>query len=388
MSVAKKLRVVSAMGRALARPREPAYLILYVNNMCNLRCDMCLTWGRMQQRTNDLTLEEFTTLSRSFRNLVQLTLTGGEPTLNRDLPKIAEAFYRNSHVAKCTLITNGTLPDRAVEQVEEILDRCPDLDLMVTTSLDGLRKTHERVRGVAGCFDKACRCIDRLVELRDRAGRRDHLSVGVTSVVSKYNWEHTTELYEFVKDRFAVDSHAYLLARGSTKEPDAKDVPLEAYETMTDLLHREENRSGQYLSLPLRALANAMRSVVTRVAKHDEYVIPCVAGRKLVEVYSNGDVVPCEILADRRESLLGNVRDYDLDIVKLLGDKNARNIRDYIRKSKCRCTFECAIYASLAFNPLQYPRVLAGLLHQTKDHDGRDSAQSGTERRSPGVQPA
>ncbi len=79
MSVAKKLRVVSAMGRALTRPAEPAYLILYVNNMCNLRCDMCLTWGRMQQRTNDMTLEEFTTLSRSFRNLVQLTLTGGEP---------------------------------------------------------------------------------------------------------------------------------------------------------------------------------------------------------------------------------------------------------------------------------------------------------------------
>ena len=96
MAIAKELRVISAMGRGVIEPREPGYLILYVNNVCNLRCSMCLAWDRMQQRTDDLTLDEFVRLSRSFKNLVQLTLTGGEPTLNRDLPRIAEAFYQNS----------------------------------------------------------------------------------------------------------------------------------------------------------------------------------------------------------------------------------------------------------------------------------------------------
>ncbi|MFH1108848.1 MAG: radical SAM protein [Planctomycetota bacterium] len=380
----KELRVISTLGRALLKPLEPSYLILFVNNVCNLRCDMCLTWQRMQQRTNDLTLDEFVKLSRSFRNLVQLTLTGGEPTLNLDLPRIAEAFYRNSRTAKCTIITNGTRPPQALGQVEEILERCPHLDLIVTVSLDGPREVHERIRGVPGCFDLSCRCLDQLIELRNR--HRNRLSVGVTSVISKYNWDRVNELYDFVRERFAVDGHAFLLARGSTKEPDAKDVPLAAYRAMSDILKREEHRSGQYLSMPLRAVTSTMRAMLERVAEHDEYVIPCVAGRKLVEVFSNGDVVPCELIEGRRDPHLGNVRDFDYDIVKLLRAKKAQQMRRFIRNTKCRCTFECAMYASLVFNPMQYPKILQGLIPSSEESDGRKPGESAVERRRPSLQ--
>lgn len=387
MPIRKKLRVLSGMARAVVKRQEPSYLILFVNNVCNLRCDMCLAWDRLQQRTDDLTLDEFVRLSRSFRNLVQLTLTGGEPTLNRDLPRIAEAFYKNSRVAKCTLITNGTFPERVIAQVEDILDHCPHLDLIVTVSLDGPREVHERIRGVPGCFDKSCNCLDRLIELRDGRGWREHLSVGVTSVISKYNWDRVSELYELVRERFGVDSHAFLLARGSTKEADAKKVPLAAYREMSAILEREENRSGQYLSLPLRALANTMRTTLARVAERDEFVVPCVAGRKLIEVYSNGDVIPCELIEGKRDPDLGNVRDFDYDIVKLLESPRAQRMRRFIRDTKCRCTFECAMYASLAFNPMQYPRVLAGLRPGPEGVDEREPKQSAAERNCPGLQP-
>lgn len=387
MAIAKKLRVISAMGRGVIEPREPGYLILYVNNVCNLRCSMCLAWDRMQQRTDDLTLDEFIKLSRSFKNLVQLTLTGGEPTLNHDLPRIAEAFYQNSRLAKCTLVTNGTYPARVLGQVEETLERCPHLDLAVTVSLDGPREIHERIRGVEGCFDKSCGCLDRLIALRDAGKRREHLSVGVTTVISKYNWDQVTEFYEFIKKRFRVDAHAVLLARGSTKEADARDVPLAAYRAMSALIQREDNRSGQYLSLPLKAVTNAMRTVVERVARNNEHVIPCVAGRKLVEVYSNGDVIPCEIIENKRDPHLGNVRDFDYDIVRLLQAEKARTMRRFIRDTKCRCTFECAMYASLVFNPVQYPRVLAGAFPRPKRNDERKPKQSAAERHCPGLQP-
>jgi len=384
MSVTKQLRVLSNLGRNLLRPNEPGYLILYVNNVCNLRCDMCLAWDQMQKKMDDMTLDEFVKLSHSFRNLVQLTLTGGEPTLNRDLPRIAEAFYRNAGLAKCTLVTNGTYIDRTVEHVQEILDRCPHIDLVVTVSLDGTKDIHERVRGVSGCFDKSCTCLDRLMELRD-GGRRDHLSVNVTSVVSKYNWDHVEDLYHFVRKRFKADGHAFLLARGTTKEADAKDVPLEAYRRMTDILEKEENRSGQYLSLPLKGMTNAMRDVIDRVAEKNEYVLPCVAGRKLVEVYSNGDVIPCEIIESKRDPIIGNVRDFDYDIVKLLRGRKAQDMRSFIRDTKCRCTFECAMYASLAFNPMQYPKIAAGLWPGAKETDERTVTQPGAEPYRPGL---
>lgn len=384
MSVVKQLRVLQGMGRAVLNTQQPSYLILYVNNVCNLRCDMCLTWDRMQEKTDDLTLDEFVELSRSFRNLVQLTITGGEPTLNRDVPRIVEAFYRNSHLAKCTLVTNGTYEERALTIVEEILDSCPHLDLIVTVSLDGPREVHERIRGVPGCFDKSCRTLDRLIELRER---RDNLSLSVTSVISKYNWDRATELYEMVRRRFRVDTHAFLLARGKTKESEAKDVPLEAYKAMSDILKREENRSRQYLSLPLQALGKAMRDVVTRVREKDEFVLPCVAGRKLVEIYSNGDVVPCELIEEKRDPHMGNVREFDYDIVRLLQSRQAQDMRRFIRDTRCRCTFECAMYASLAFSPMQYPKIVRSLIPSFERTDGDRPARTLVERDRPSLQP-
>jgi len=385
MSLVRKLRVLRGLGRAVILPSEPSYLILYVNNVCNLRCDMCLAWDRMQQRTDDLTLEEFQKLARSFRNLVQLTITGGEPTLNRDLPRIIEAFYRHSQAAKCNVITNGTYPQRVLDQVTDVLRRCPHLDLRVNVSLDGPREVHERIRGVPGCFDKSADCLDRLTDLRDRT---PNLSVSVTSVISKYNWDRIIELYELVQERFRVDGHNFLLARGTTKEKDAKEVPLAAYRAMREVLAREENRSTQYLRVPLKAMGDAMRSVVAEVAESDEAVVPCVAGRKFIEIYSNGDVVPCEIIESKRDPSLGNVREFDYDIVRLLQGPKAVAMRRFIHDTQCRCTFECAIYASLAFNPAEYPRIAKALLPQGKVSDDPTPRATAAERHHPGLQPA
>ena len=33
------------------KPKLPSYLILYVNNICQLRCDMCFYWDSMQVKT-------------------------------------------------------------------------------------------------------------------------------------------------------------------------------------------------------------------------------------------------------------------------------------------------------------------------------------------------
>lgn len=351
-----QIRTGKALALAVFRPLEPGYVILYVNNVCNLRCHMCLAWDQMQKKTNDLTLAEHITLSKSFRNLVQLTVTGGEPLLREDVPEIVQAYYHNSGLAKCTLVTNATYPERLERCVSAIFETCPDLDLSVNVSIDGPPEVHELVRGVKGCFAKTAVSLDRLIEMRRE---RSNMVVNVTSVISKMNWQYVEELYEFIRRRFDVDQHAYLLARGRTKDADAKEVPLQAYHWMERLLAREDGRSKHYLSLPVKALSRAMRSIVARTAATNAYVVPCVAGGRFIEILSDGEVIPCEIIEQKRDPRLGNVRDYDLDIRKLLQAPVAVEMREFIKNTKCRCTFECALYASLAFNPVQYPRVLA-----------------------------
>jgi radical SAM protein with 4Fe4S-binding SPASM domain len=287
---------------------------------------------------------------------MQLTITGGEPLLRSELPEIIESFYVNSGLAKCTLVTNATYPERVESFVSRIFELCPELDLAVNVSIDGTPEIHEQVRGVKGCFENTAKSLERLCELRRG---RANMSVNVTSVVSKMNWQNLEDLYEMVRDRFEIDTHSYLLSRGKTKDPDAKDIPLEAYHRMAALLAREENRSRHYLSVPIKAMLRAMRSIISRTAETDEYVIPCVAGGRFIEILSDGEVIPCEIIEAKRNPHLGNVRDHSLDINELLSAARAAEMREYIRDTRCRCTFECALLASLAFNPAQYPRVAA-----------------------------
>ena len=77
------------------------------------------------------------------------------------------------------------------------------------------------------------------------------------------------------------------------------------------------------------ALSGLGRSIVNRTYTEDRFQIPCMAGNKLVIIYDSGDVYPCEIIdtlessPDVRERFgndfkLGNVRDYDCDVRKIL----------------------------------------------------------------------
>ncbi len=81
-------KTLANFGKGFLNKSLPSYLILFVNNICQLRCDMCFYWDSMQVKTTQLTLEEIEKLAKSLPNLLQLTLTGGEPSLRKDLPEI------------------------------------------------------------------------------------------------------------------------------------------------------------------------------------------------------------------------------------------------------------------------------------------------------------
>ena len=72
-------------------------------------------------------------------------------------------------------------------------------------------------------------------------------------------------------------------------------------------------------------------------------------------MFSRGQVLPCELLVDK---VMGNVRDYDYDFKKIWFSKEADEIREWIRKNKCFCTYECFLTINILFNPLMLPQVL------------------------------
>lgn len=122
------------------------YLRLSVTDQCNLRCTYCMPdKGIPLIRPDDImTKQEILAIAKAFIDLgvTKIRLTGGEPTLRRDLPEIIRAL-KAMGVHEIAMTTNGVLlPQKAAEYKAAGLDR-------VNISLDTLNpdKYREITRG-------------------------------------------------------------------------------------------------------------------------------------------------------------------------------------------------------------------------------------------------
>ena len=99
--------------------RSFPYLRLSLTEACNFRCSYCLPDGyHADGRPRFLAVDEIARLVRAFATLGmhKIRLTGGEPSLRRDLTRIIATVARVPGIRKVAITTNGTrlpryLPD-------------------------------------------------------------------------------------------------------------------------------------------------------------------------------------------------------------------------------------------------------------------------------------
>jgi GTP 3',8-cyclase len=122
----------------LSRPLRD--LRISVTDRCNFRCHYCMPreiFGpdfEFLPRSELLTFEEITRLVRMFaaEGVTKVRLTGGEPLLRRQLPRLVESIAGVAGVTDVALTTNGSLLARHAQALADAgLSR-------VTVSLDAL----------------------------------------------------------------------------------------------------------------------------------------------------------------------------------------------------------------------------------------------------------
>jgi molybdenum cofactor biosynthesis enzyme MoaA len=75
----------------------PVYLLMFVTNRCNARCEHCFYWSELNTKVKEeMSVSEFEQLAKSLGPMLQVTFTGGSPELRKDLPDIVEQFYRRA----------------------------------------------------------------------------------------------------------------------------------------------------------------------------------------------------------------------------------------------------------------------------------------------------
>jgi cyclic pyranopterin phosphate synthase len=150
----------------LARPLRD--LRISVTDRCNFRCEYCMPRelvGRdlsFLRPAEILTLEEITRLARLFvaQGAEKVRITGGEPLVRRDLPKLVAMLANIEGVRDLTLTTNGSLlANRAADLQAAGLRR-------VTVSLDSLdNAVFGRMNGVRFSVATVLKGIERAREV-------------------------------------------------------------------------------------------------------------------------------------------------------------------------------------------------------------------------------
>jgi len=334
--------------RNYERLPSPPFLILFINSICNQKCEHCFYWRNLNRR-DDLSTEELFALSRSLGRIENLNLSGGEPFLRPEFGEICRQFIRQNTVRQIYVPTNGYFTEKTVKQVTETLKE-KNLDLFVAEIwLDGLGEFHNKFRGSPGAFDKAMQTYDALAELQQRDPR---LRIHSISTATEVNMEEIRRLTTYLFDRCPkMDHHNLALIRGDRKNPSLQGPNLQQYQHLYEYVRRlwtsrEQQRYGSIVE-PMLQWAKS------RTAARQAQVIPCRAGILNAVVYSNGDVSVCE-----NHPPLGNLR--QKSFWEIWSSPEAESLRKSIAAKDCYCTNEVFLWPSLTYQPEQLLRAMAG----------------------------
>ena len=90
--------------------RKFYYLRLSITDVCNFRCNYCLPDGyQCDHDRKFLTLPEITRLASAFSQMgtEKIRITGGEPSLRKDLPEIIATCKQTPGIKKVAITSNG-----------------------------------------------------------------------------------------------------------------------------------------------------------------------------------------------------------------------------------------------------------------------------------------
>ncbi len=316
----------------LFTPR-PKFVAFPVTFRCNSRCQMCNIWQN-PKTTDEIDINKIREIFSNplFRKVEEVVLHGGEPTLRKDLSEIYRIIQASCPCLKEIFSsTNGLNPRMVERRIGEILEVVDfnGLQLTFSVSIDGLKESHEKIRGVPGGFDRAIETLDVLKKFQQRYPIR----LGIITVIQPQNLqdlngvENIAEKYgaSLVYQPLMIDTFYENSASDSRLQFSESD--LEEYRDIAKKLARGSNPASLYWRNFIEMMDGGKRTV------------PCAFDRYVLSLYPTGEVLPC---SKEDWILFGNI--YDKPVDEIWYSRRADKIRKKMRKEVCPgCTFYCGV---------------------------------------------
>ena len=121
MSIVSRISRHTKLSLKAAKYQErqtPPFMIVFINSICNLTCEHCFYWQKLNQR-DDLTFAEFEKLSLELGEFENLNLSGGEPFIHKQFAQIVDLFVENNGVKEVYVPTNGYYTESTEKQIRD-----------------------------------------------------------------------------------------------------------------------------------------------------------------------------------------------------------------------------------------------------------------------------
>jgi len=359
--IVKKTSLVKVINNIYFSKNEPVSVVHFLTNRCNARCSFCfIDFDNPNTFKNELTLNEIEKLTKSFgSSLLNVNLTGGEPFARKDIIDIAKLYIRNSTIQSIYITTNASLPDRIENFVKEIDKLEEDVELTFQISIDDFPEKHNKVRKIENLFEN---CIDTYFRLKKFT---KNVNPVVSITVNHENCDDIKNIYDYLVNKCKIDSLKCTIVRdeGVYKTPDVKKNKIfEAYSWLTNkiLQSSKEGIIKNYNTNSIQGrLHNKKDEISWNLTKKmylkPHYISPCHAAGLFGIITASGLVYPCEILEDK---MLGDLRKNDMDFMKIWKSKKTAETKDFIKKTNCHCSYECALTYNILGNWRYQPNLI------------------------------
>jgi len=318
----------------------PNQLIFFVTSICNFQCETCFYWKNLNRAHNDLKLHEIEKISKHFGNLNLLLLSGGEPFLRQDLKEVIKVFYDTNRMRKLHLPTNGYQPEKIEDTMRQIFSAMADLRVFMGISLDGMETAHDELKAVKNAFANAIETQKRMMKLEDEFNNF-HSSFYI--VVNNKNIYDMEEIFTFIAEHFGADKIGFSPLRGSPKDAELREPTPDQWQSVCELYEGFAPQLDGIKGYFVKNQRDFLRNINLQVLRCGSMSpLKCSAGKNICVLDADGNVRICEL-----KEPLGNVRDHNYDIRKLLGN---------IGIHSCSCTHSCFLNATLDMSPVVFLR--------------------------------
>lgn len=293
---------------------SPFSLSLSLTYNCDSKCKTCNIWKFSNKNTLNVYQwrEGIKRLSLN-RNIIWVTLTGGNQFLRADFIEIYYYCVRYMRPLFITIPISATLPEKIEKDIYEVcnLNARYGCKTFLNISLDGIGSIHDDIRGKEGAFRNMVKTIDLLMRINKKYNK--YISLGFFTVISKYNATYFKDILFFIKKVTKYYKYKFSYGIGLAEnrlelfnkgEPSIVPSPNTLLNVIREYINFIKIMKSYFIKKSfLISYAQFLEKNI--VAPHS---FNCYAGNKCFHITPEGEIWKCAVRGEVCGHILNNVK--------------------------------------------------------------------------------